>query len=578
MSQLTDNLYSIDAIKSGIRSAIEEKGVDMTGLSFQDYPAAISQISTGGTFVTETLSVSSNGMYTPGQGIDGYSQVVVDVPQSVTGFTEKDVTEGHINIVNLNNSASFVSDNVFANNNYLVTVDLSQCKTVGYNAFNSCKNLESVNMSVVNKIGSRAFMQCSSLTTVSLPTCTSLYEQAFLSCKLLSDVYIPNVRFISSIVFGSCSALSTINLPNCYSINQKAFEGCTSLNEVNAPNCYYIENSIFTSCTGLTTVSFPRLTYCGGLVFVKCKSVSEFVFPYLTSVAGATFNECNNGNLNVVSVPNLLAISKWYNNAMLLNTSLSDLYIGTNVYGVLDYTSVINGSNTIITGSIYVNGYEYSKYIVANGWSSISSILVPVGDVSTPMLQYSDGVVFGNTGAIESSFLSYLGISKSSVAEVNLPSCKCILSSTFERYSLSYANLPECEYIGNFAFRSCYSLTDVSLSQCKYVGDSAFQYCSNLTKIDLPTCECIGQYGFASCSNLSSIYLPVCSYIGFSAFYTYNGVSCSITLGYSGVVNTNGSPGALNASFYVPASLVDAYKSAQYWSFYSSRIFPIPEP
>ena len=60
-------------------------------------------------FVTETLNVSANGTYNPGQGVDGYSQVVVDVPQSVTGFTEKNITEGTIEIINLNNSASFVA-------------------------------------------------------------------------------------------------------------------------------------------------------------------------------------------------------------------------------------------------------------------------------------------------------------------------------------------------------------------------------------------------------------------------------------------------------------------------------------
>ena len=51
-------------------------------------------------FVTETLSVSVNNTYYPGEGINGFSQVVVDVPQSVTGFTEKDLTEKTLNISN----------------------------------------------------------------------------------------------------------------------------------------------------------------------------------------------------------------------------------------------------------------------------------------------------------------------------------------------------------------------------------------------------------------------------------------------------------------------------------------------
>ena len=99
-------------------------------------------------FVTESLSVSANGTYTPGEGVDGYSQVVVDVPQSVTGFTEKDLTEKTINITNLNNSASFVAEAAFSENNQLQTVYLPNCVTVNNWAFAFCRNLTSVNLPI----------------------------------------------------------------------------------------------------------------------------------------------------------------------------------------------------------------------------------------------------------------------------------------------------------------------------------------------------------------------------------------------------------------------------------------------
>ena len=67
-------------------------------------------------FVTETLNVSVNNTYYPGEGINGFSQVVVDVPQSVTGYTEKDVTENNFGLINLNNSASFVASEAFQSN------------------------------------------------------------------------------------------------------------------------------------------------------------------------------------------------------------------------------------------------------------------------------------------------------------------------------------------------------------------------------------------------------------------------------------------------------------------------------
>ena len=91
MSQLIDNLNIIESVKTDIKAAIENKGVDMTGVSFPGYASKIGEISGGGQFVTEPLNVTSNGIYTPGQGVDGFSTVTVDVPQSVTGYTQKDI-------------------------------------------------------------------------------------------------------------------------------------------------------------------------------------------------------------------------------------------------------------------------------------------------------------------------------------------------------------------------------------------------------------------------------------------------------------------------------------------------------
>ena len=83
MSQLTDNLNLIASIKSDIKSAIENKGVDMTGVSFPGYASKIGEISGGGgSAVIEGLTITSNGTYTAGEGVDGYSPIEVDVPIS----------------------------------------------------------------------------------------------------------------------------------------------------------------------------------------------------------------------------------------------------------------------------------------------------------------------------------------------------------------------------------------------------------------------------------------------------------------------------------------------------------------
>ena len=141
-------------------------------------------------FVTETLNVSTNGTYTPSEGVDGYSQVVVDVPQSVTGFTEKEITEKNFNnIVNLNNSASFVANDIF-NNTTIQTVNLPYATSVGQGAFQNCSSLSQVNLPVCSYIGSYTFQSCSSLSQISLPMCSYIGYYVFQNCATLSIITI----------------------------------------------------------------------------------------------------------------------------------------------------------------------------------------------------------------------------------------------------------------------------------------------------------------------------------------------------------------------------------------------------
>ena len=104
MSQLIDNLNTIESIKTDIKAAIENKGVDMTGVSFPGYASKIGEISGGGT----------------------------------VGWDQKDITEGNIEITNIDNSASFVASGALQNNANIKTVNLPYATTVGDNAFYGC--------------------------------------------------------------------------------------------------------------------------------------------------------------------------------------------------------------------------------------------------------------------------------------------------------------------------------------------------------------------------------------------------------------------------------------------------------
>ena len=283
MSQLIDNLNLIVSIKSDIKSAIENKGVDMTGVSFPGYASKIGEISGGGTFVTETLNVSVNNTYYPGQGVDGFSQVVVDVPQSVIGFTQKNLTEGTIEIINLDNSASFVASSAFMNNKKIQTVNLPYATSVGATAFYECISLTQVSLPVCSYIDRWAFGYCNSLTQVSLPVCSSIDMWTFGYCTSLTQVSLPVCEYICYNAFRSCSSLSQVILPMCSYIDNQVFIDCYSLSQVSLPVCSKISNYTFYNCSSLSIITIGYSSVC------SLYSSNTFTNTQITSSTGSIY-------------------------------------------------------------------------------------------------------------------------------------------------------------------------------------------------------------------------------------------------------------------------------------------------
>ena len=557
MSELISNLNQIESCKLDIKSAIEAKGVDMTGVSFPDYATAIGSITTQ--FVTSTLSVSVNNTYYPEQGVDGFSMVVVDVPQSVTGYTEKDLTEHTYVVQNLNNSASFVASNAFITNNNLLTVNLPNCSIVYESAFNCCSYLTTVNLPVCTEIYQYAFNSNRSLNSVSIPMCTTIHIYTFSSCGQLTSIYCPNVTYVASSAFINDRRLALVDLPKCTRIDTSAFMNCAALTSVSIPVCEYLNTSAFGYCSQLvffdgpkitkienyglyhlesmTSINLPRLSYLGGLA-MESNRLTEVDLPCLFYLSGAAFNVCP--YITTIKVPALVSASQWYGNGALLGcTSLSQLYIGLEVPEIIPYSRLFNNQQASTSllqgiGSIYVNAENYDSYTTAVGWSSLSSLMVSV-EYSTPLLSLSDGVLYGIDRYLSASHILNAGITAGNITEVNVD-CYYINQNTFISQNITKINLDACYRIGMSAFADCGSLSEITLGVCEYLEDYAFRYC-NLNKITIKTDT-------------------VCS-IHSRAFY--------------GGIDFN------NYSIFVPTSLVDSYKSAQYWSGYSSHIFPISE-
>ena len=155
----------------------------------------------------------------------------------------------------------------------------------------------------------------------------------------------------------------------------------------------------------------------------------------------------------------------------------------------------------------------------------------------------------------------------SSLTTVNLPACNYV-----EKYAFAYCrslrtvNLPVCKSINSYDFSNCRSLTSINLPVCSTIGVCAFDYCISLRTLNLPACGSINNYAFQNCSVLTTLILGYSSIVKLANINVFNSTPMSVS-------TLTGSFG----SIYVPASLVNAYKSATNWTTYADRITAIVE-
>ena len=182
------------------------------------------------------------------------------------------------------------------------------------------------------------------------------------------------------------------------------------------------------------------------------------------------------------------------------------------------------------------------------------------------------------------------------LSSFDISNCEYIGYGAFKdqhiRHTWYPLSLPVCSYIGSYAFYSSRSgkVDDLYCPVCEYIGSGAFE-CCEIDNLDLPKCSYIGDYAFED-NPVGIVHLSSCEYIGSYAFrqdaydyisgclrsvYIYTSSVCS--LGGSrvfGYFTVNPEVWHVLGEFYVPSSLVSAYKSAEYWSQMSNRIHPIP--
>lgn len=172
----------------------------------------------------------------------------------------------------------------------------------------------------------------------------------------------------------------------------------------------------------------------------------------------------------------------------------------------------------------------------------------------------------------------------SNLTTVNIPNLESFGSYAFSGcYRLTSANFPKVSnIIASYAFGNCSSLHSLNFGSVSVIGYSAFLGCSSIESISFPYVQTIENAAFSNCKSLRTAYLPIASSLAAQAFRGCSNLMSvyllSTSAGYCGANTFSGTP-MLNSTYtgafgsiYVPASLVDTYKSKANWSVYSDRI------
>ena len=255
-----------------------------------------------------------------------------------------------------------------------------------------------------------------------------------------------------------------------------------------------------------------------------------------------------------------------------------NIKLGVNIFGVEGEYSV---EDSIITRSI--DGIYVNRSITSIGSSAF------YGCTSLTAVSFPACTII-NPGAFADCTL---------LTSVSFPVCTSIASKAgaivpagpFQSCtSLTSVSFPACTLIGGNAFDGCKALTSVSFPACTFIDIMAFEGCTSLTSVSFPACRTISVYAFYNCYSLASVNLPICTNIGSLNFYNcYNlstiilGASSVCTLANSNAFQTTPYASGYSGSYsgtpyiYVPGSLVDAYKSATNWAYFSKYFSAINE-
>ena len=403
--------------------------------------------------------------------------------------------------------------------------------------------------SEVTLIGELAFYSCSSLSSITLPnSVTSIGELAFSQTSLNSIIIPDSVVEIGNCAFYECESLESITIPDSVvDIGDDVFCGCESLTAfygkyASADNRCLIVDGVLKSFAraGLTSYTIPDgVTSIGRYVFSDYDSLASIVIPDgVISIGEVAFGGCV--SLSNITLPNSVTLID--SHAFSGCSSLSSITIPDSVTSIVDNPFKACSSLTTFNG----------KYASAdNRCLIVDGVLKSFAQAGLTSYTIPDGVTSIGVDAFNNcDALSNITIPDGVISIGNYAFSGCDALS-----SITISN--SVEEIRSHAFMRCSSLSNVTLPDSLIsIEDMAFSYCNSLASITLPVnVSSIGNSPFACCTSLATVYSKNTTPPSTERYYNPMFENCHSQL-----------------KIYVPASSVNAYKSASGWSEYASQI------
>lgn len=397
------------------------------------------------------------------------------------------------------------------------------------------------------------------------------------------DSYLPNYKFtlisaeigkcvtsIAASAFTNSSAMTYVSMADSVTtIGAYAFRGCTSLSGMN------------TTTPGVLNIT-SGVTSIGTYAFASCTSLTSIICNITTppSLGTNAFVNTNNCPIYVPCGSYGAYRDSWYSVASRLeplggevctpikirydyNGESYTYYCGGNTVIDNTYTDGIGVARSAITAVSIGDCVTEIGYDAFNGCTSLTSIGIPSGVTTIGSNAFS-----GCTG----------------LTSIDIPSSVVSISG-YAFYGCTSLTgdlvIPDSVTgIGNAAFSGCTSLSSCTIgSGVTTIGSYSFKDCTSLTgNLEIPdSTTTIGTSAFTNSGGFTSISIGSgITSIGGYVFYRMNHSSLTGITIYATTPPTLTSDyslyGTNNCPIYVPAASVNAYKTANRWSRYSSRI------